>query len=126
MCLQIWSEKDNIGVQDFVMLEHYKDEGAFTKNLRERFLGAKLIYVRPKTLILSSYMPGSFQALGRSRTGQTYIGNVLVAVNPYEDVGIYSTDYIMMYKSVNLYELPPHMCASPLECWQECEGFSRA
>lgn len=43
----VWTEHDNVGVQDFVMLEHFRDENEFIKNLDERFLKKKLIYVRP-------------------------------------------------------------------------------
>ena len=39
----------------------------------------------------------------------TYIGSVCISVNPYRDVGIYSSEYCKMYSNVNLYELPPHV-----------------
>lgn len=40
---------------------------------------------------------------------QTYIGTVVVSVNPYKNLPIYSQDAIEKYRGENLYELPPHM-----------------
>ncbi len=43
---EVWSEKDVVGVQDFVMLDNFKSQEAFVKNLTDRFIKGKLIYVR--------------------------------------------------------------------------------
>ena len=40
---------------------------------------------------------------------QTYIGSVVVSVNPYKQIGIYDSETMEEYKGVNFYELPPHM-----------------
>lgn len=40
---------------------------------------------------------------------QTYIGSVVVSVNPYKQIGIYDAETMEEYKGVNFYELPPHM-----------------
>ena len=40
---------------------------------------------------------------------QTYIGTVVVSVNPYKNLPIYNQDVIEKYRGENLYELPPHM-----------------
>lgn len=40
---------------------------------------------------------------------QTYIGPVLISVNPYKTLDIYSDSVIETYRNVNFYELPPHM-----------------
>ncbi|EDQ89910.1 uncharacterized protein MONBRDRAFT_16848 [Monosiga brevicollis MX1] len=77
-------ENDNVGVQDFVLLENFRNEDAFMNNLKQRFQ-KDIIY--------------------------TYIGNVCVSVNPYHQLDIYSKDHIEMYQNVNLYELPPHIFA---------------
>lgn len=40
---------------------------------------------------------------------QTYIGQVVVSVNPYKDLGIYTEKYLEKYRNVNFYEVPPHV-----------------
>ena len=40
---------------------------------------------------------------------QTYIGPVLVSVNPYKELGIYGENHVKEYKGEAYYELPPHM-----------------
>ncbi|XP_022253422.1 unconventional myosin-Ic-like, partial [Limulus polyphemus] len=76
--------RDRVGVQDFVLLEDYRNEKSFIENLKKRFK-ENLIY--------------------------TYIGSVLVSVNPYKDLGIYQKEYVDQYRNVNFYELPPHVFA---------------
>ena len=76
------SEADNVGVQDFVLLDDFRSEDAFIENLKKRF-NKDVIY--------------------------TYISNVVISVNPYHQLSIYTPDYIRIYQNVNLYELPPHV-----------------
>ncbi|XP_041348881.1 unconventional myosin-Ic-like [Gigantopelta aegis] len=76
--------RDHFGVQDFVLLEDYTNHDAFIENLRKRFQ-ENLIY--------------------------TYIGPVLVSVNPYQQLDIYNQAWIETYRNVNFYELPPHVYA---------------
>ncbi|VDI66782.1 Hypothetical predicted protein [Mytilus galloprovincialis] len=76
------TKRDHIGVQDFVLLEDYEHPEAFVENLKKRFT-ENLIY--------------------------TYIGPVLVSVNPYHQLDIYNDEIIQTYRNVNFYELPPHM-----------------
>ena len=40
---------------------------------------------------------------------QTYIGKVVISINPYEKLTIYTDDYVAQYRSRNMFELPPHM-----------------
>lgn len=40
---------------------------------------------------------------------KTYIGSVVVSVNPYRTLLIYDQDYISLYQSKSMLELPPHM-----------------
>ncbi|XP_054649883.1 unconventional myosin-Ic-like isoform X2 [Dunckerocampus dactyliophorus] len=76
--------RDRVGVQDFVLLENYTSEAAFIENLRKRFK-ENLIY--------------------------TYIGSVLVSVNPYRDLEIYTKNHMERYRGVNFYEVSPHIYA---------------
>ncbi|KAJ3590702.1 hypothetical protein NHX12_008651 [Muraenolepis orangiensis] len=76
--------RDRVGVQDFVLLENYTSEAAFIENLRKRFK-ENLIY--------------------------TYISSVLVSVNPYKDLEIYSKNHMQRYRGVNFYEVSPHIYA---------------
>uniref|UniRef100_A0AAX7U5J7 Myosin Ic, paralog b n=1 Tax=Astatotilapia calliptera TaxID=8154 RepID=A0AAX7U5J7_ASTCA len=76
--------RDRVGVQDFVLLENYTSEAAFIENLRKRFK-ENLIY--------------------------TYIGSVLVSVNPYKDLEIYTKNHMERYRGVNFYEVSPHIYA---------------
>ncbi|XP_078023475.1 unconventional myosin-Ic-like [Epinephelus lanceolatus] len=76
--------RDRVGVQDFVLLENYTSEAAFIENLRKRFK-ENLIY--------------------------TYIGSVLVSVNPYRELEIYTKNHMERYRGVNFYEVSPHIYA---------------
>uniref|UniRef100_A0A3B3ZF81 Myosin motor domain-containing protein n=1 Tax=Periophthalmus magnuspinnatus TaxID=409849 RepID=A0A3B3ZF81_9GOBI len=76
--------RDRVGVQDFVLLENYNSEAAFIENLRRRFR-ENLIY--------------------------TYIGSVLVSMNPYKELEIYSEQQMERYRGVSFYEISPHIYA---------------
>ncbi|XP_019401424.1 PREDICTED: unconventional myosin-Ic isoform X1 [Crocodylus porosus] len=76
--------RDRVGVQDFVLLENFTSEAAFIENLRKRFK-ENLIY--------------------------TYIGSVLVSVNPYKELEIYSKQHMERYRGVSFYEVSPHLYA---------------
>ncbi|XP_013859201.1 unconventional myosin-Ih [Austrofundulus limnaeus] len=76
--------RDRVGIQDFVLLDPYTSESAFLDNLRKRF-HENLIY--------------------------TYIGTLLVTVNPYKELDIYSQKQMDTYMGVNFFELPPHIYA---------------
>ncbi|XP_063258643.1 unconventional myosin-Ic isoform X2 [Prinia subflava] len=76
--------RDRVGVQDFVLLENFTSEAAFIENLRKRFK-ENLIY--------------------------TYIGSVLVSVNPYKELEIYTKQNMERYRGVSFYEVSPHLYA---------------
>uniref|UniRef100_A0A8B9TP16 Myosin IC n=1 Tax=Anas platyrhynchos TaxID=8839 RepID=A0A8B9TP16_ANAPL len=80
--------RDRVGVQDFVLLENFTSEAAFIENLRKRFK-ENLIY--------------------------TYIGSVLVSVNPYKELEIYSKQNMERYRGVSFYEVSPHLGAGKTE-----------
>uniref|UniRef100_A0A1L8EGC1 Putative myosin class ii heavy chain n=2 Tax=Haematobia irritans TaxID=7368 RepID=A0A1L8EGC1_HAEIR len=77
-------ERDRVGVQDFVLLENYQSDEAFINNLRKRFQ-ENIIY--------------------------TYIGQVLISVNPYKQLPIYNESDIKEYRNKHFYEIPPHVFA---------------
>uniref|UniRef100_A0A3Q3WT62 Myosin Ic, paralog b n=1 Tax=Mola mola TaxID=94237 RepID=A0A3Q3WT62_MOLML len=76
--------RDRVGVQDFVLLENHNSEAAFIENLRRRFR-ENLIY--------------------------TYIGSMLVTVNPYKELEIYSKQQMERYRGIGFYEISPHIYA---------------
>uniref|UniRef100_A0A8C9TG30 Myosin IH n=1 Tax=Scleropages formosus TaxID=113540 RepID=A0A8C9TG30_SCLFO len=76
--------RDQVGIQDFVLLDSITSETAFLDNLKKRF-NENLIY--------------------------TYIGTLLVSVNPYKELGIYTKKQMENYMGVNFFELPPHIYA---------------
>uniref|UniRef100_A0A8B9NKV0 Myosin IH n=1 Tax=Accipiter nisus TaxID=211598 RepID=A0A8B9NKV0_9AVES len=76
--------RDRVGVQDFVLLDSHTSETAFLNNLRKRYQ-ENLIY--------------------------TYIGTLLVSVNPYKELDIYTVTQMQLYRGVNFFELPPHLYA---------------
>eukprot|EP00049_Salpingoeca_infusionum_P008326 m.135627 g.135627 ORF g.135627 m.135627 type:complete len:1321 (+) comp13981_c0_seq1:61-4023(+) len=79
-----YSELDNVGVQDCVLLNDHKSVDEFMSNLKIRFQN-DLIY--------------------------TYIGTVCISVNPYHRLSIYSPEHVAIFKNMDIFELPPHLFA---------------
>ncbi|XP_049926298.1 unconventional myosin-XV [Epinephelus moara] len=76
-------QREEDGVEDMTQLEEMH-EGAVLLNLRKRF-EREIIY--------------------------SYIGSILVSVNPYKMYNIYGTDVVLLYKGHALGENPPHLFA---------------
>ena len=74
---------EEFGKTDFVLLDEVSIEG-FMSNLKKRFLKGKIY---------------------------TYIGEVLVSVNPYRPMVIYDKEYVVDYKGREMYEREPHIFA---------------
>uniref|UniRef100_A0A8C4QH89 Myosin motor domain-containing protein n=1 Tax=Eptatretus burgeri TaxID=7764 RepID=A0A8C4QH89_EPTBU len=49
---------------------------------------------------------------------QTYIGNVVVSLNPYKSMPIYTPANIEQYRNSNMFELPPHIYAITDEAYR--------
>ncbi|KAF8469743.1 P-loop containing nucleoside triphosphate hydrolase protein [Kalaharituber pfeilii] len=77
------TKKREVGVSDLTLLSKISNE-AINDNLKKRFdIGE--IY--------------------------TYIGHVLISVNPFRDLGIYTDAVLESYKGKNRLEMPPHVYA---------------
>uniref|UniRef100_A0A8C1M770 Myosin IHa n=1 Tax=Cyprinus carpio TaxID=7962 RepID=A0A8C1M770_CYPCA len=76
--------RDRVGIQDFVLLDSHNSETAFLDNLKKRFT-EDLIY--------------------------TYVGTLLISVNPCKELDIYTKKQMDLYMGVNFFELPPHIYA---------------
>ncbi|KAK3383052.1 P-loop containing nucleoside triphosphate hydrolase protein [Lasiosphaeria ovina] len=77
------TKKKEIGVSDLTLLSKVSNE-AINDNLKRRFEGAEIY---------------------------TYIGHVLVSVNPFRDLGIYTDQVLDSYRGKNRLEMPPHVFA---------------
>ncbi|CAI1558951.1 hypothetical protein SEUBUCD646_0K00970 [Saccharomyces eubayanus] len=76
-------KKKEVGVSDLTLLSKISDE-SINENLKKRFKNG-IIY--------------------------TFIGHVLISVNPFRDLGIYTDSVLESYKGKNRLEVPPHVFA---------------
>jgi myosin-1 len=72
-----------VGVSDLTLISKISNE-AINDNLKKRFENAEIY---------------------------TYIGHVLVSVNPFRDLGIYTDEVLHSYQGKNRLEMPPHVYA---------------
>lgn len=77
------TKKKEVGVSDLTLLSKISDD-AINENLHKRFMNGTIY---------------------------TYIGHVLISVNPFQDLGIYTQQTLNMYKGKNRLEVPPHVYA---------------
>ncbi|XP_069870693.1 unconventional myosin-Ig [Dipodomys merriami] len=90
-------EGPEYGKPDFVLLDQVTMED-FMKNLRLRFETGRIY---------------------------TYIGEVLVSVNPYQELPLYGPEAITRYQGRELYERPPHLYAVANAAYKAMKRRSR-
>ncbi|XP_060051100.1 unconventional myosin-Ia isoform X2 [Erinaceus europaeus] len=87
----------SVGVEDLVLLEPL-EEKSLLQNLQLRYQN-KEIY--------------------------TYIGNVLISVNPYQQLPIYGPEFIATYRDYTFYEQKPHIYALANMAYQSLRDLDR-
>ncbi|KAJ4173310.1 class II myosin [Fusarium falciforme] len=90
------TKKKEIGVSDLTLLSKVSNE-AINENLKKRFEGAEIY---------------------------TYIGHVLVSVNPFRDLGIYTDQVLDTYKGKNRLEMPPHVFAIAESAYYNMKAYN--
>lgn len=86
-----------VGVGDFVLLDPLTED-AFIENLKKRF-AADNVY--------------------------TYIGKVVVSVNPYKKLPLYTDEKIKEYQGMNIYEVMPHIYAISDDAYRSMRDRNR-
>ncbi|KAG6330613.1 hypothetical protein ID866_8473, partial [Astraeus odoratus] len=79
-----WKEgfkKKQVGVSDMTLLTTISND-SINENLQKRWLNGEIY---------------------------TYIGSVLISVNPFKDLGIYTDQVLQKYRGKNRLEVPPHV-----------------
>ncbi|PTB37760.1 class II myosin [Trichoderma asperellum] len=90
------TKKKEIGVSDLTLLSKVSNE-AINDNLKKRFEGAEIY---------------------------TYIGHVLVSVNPFRDLGIYTDQVLDSYRGKNRLEMPPHVFAIAESAYYNMKAYN--
>ncbi|KAI9866664.1 MAG: class II myosin [Trichoglossum hirsutum] len=89
------TKKKEVGVSDLTLISKISNE-AINDNLKKRF---------------------------ENREIYTYIGHVLVSVNPFRDLGIYTDEVLASYRGKNRLEMPPHVFAVAESAYYNMKGY---
>ncbi|KAI5846829.1 myosin IC heavy chain [Tricharina praecox] len=89
------TKKKEVGVSDLTLISKITNE-AINENLKKRFEN-KEIY--------------------------TYIGHVLISVNPFRDLGIYTDEVLASYRGKNRLEMSPHVFAVAESSYYNMNGY---
>lgn len=90
------TKKKEVGVSDLTLLSKVSNE-AINDNLKKRFENAEIY---------------------------TYIGHVLVSVNPFRDLGIYTETVLDSYRGKNRLETPPHVFAVAESAYYNMKAYN--
>ncbi|KAI9806966.1 MAG: class II myosin [Piccolia ochrophora] len=90
------TKKKEVGVSDLTLISKISNE-AINENLKKRFENAEIY---------------------------TYIGHVLVSVNPFRDLGIYTEEKLASYRGKNRLEVPPHVFAVAESAYYNMKGYN--
>ncbi|KAI9845961.1 MAG: class II myosin [Thelocarpon superellum] len=90
------SKKKEVGVSDLTLISKISNE-AINDNLKKRFENGEIY---------------------------TYIGHVLVSVNPFRDLGIYTDAVLASYRGKNRLEVPPHVFAVAESAYYNMKGYN--
>ncbi|KAL9101498.1 MAG: hypothetical protein Q9163_003246 [Psora crenata] len=91
------TKKKEVGVTDLTLISKISNE-AINENLKKRFENAHIY---------------------------TYIGHVLVSVNPFRDLGIYTDSVLESYKGKNRLETPPHVFAIAESAYYNMKSYKK-
>ncbi|KAM3935064.1 unconventional myosin-Ia isoform 2-T2 [Leptodactylus fuscus] len=86
-----------VGVGDMILLDSLSEK-SLLENLKERFKHDEIY---------------------------TYIGNVVISVNPYKQLSIYTPEKVEEYRNCNLYQLKPHIYAVADDAYQSLRDRDR-
>ncbi|KAA8893142.1 myosin-1 [Sphaerosporella brunnea] len=89
------TKKKEVGVSDLTLISKITNE-AINENLKKRF---------------------------DNREIYTYIGHVLISVNPFRDLGIYTDEVLASYRGKNRLEMPPHVFAVAESAYYNMNGY---
>ncbi|KAI9737668.1 MAG: class II myosin [Claussenomyces sp. TS43310] len=89
------TRKKVVGVSDLTLISKVSNE-AINDNLKVRFENGEIY---------------------------TYIGHVLVSVNPFRDLGIYTDSVLDSYRGKNRLEVPPHVFAVAESAYYNMKGY---
>lgn len=89
-------KKKEVGVSDLTLISKISNE-AINDNLKKRFENAEIY---------------------------TYIGHVLVSVNPFRDLGIYTDQVLHSYQGKNRLEMPPHVFAIAESAYYNMKAYN--
>lgn len=97
----------------------FLNEGSLLHNIRTRYYKNK-IYV--------SQLCRSWNHVEiKWRSFQSYVANILIAVNPYKDIPeLYASKTIKAYQGKSLGELPPHVFAIADKAFRDMRVFKQS